>query len=334
MLVDDFDYFLPEELIAQKPLEERDASRLMVLKDSEIIHRRFREIVNYLEKGDVLVVNNSRVIPARLRGRKSTGGKVEALLIREVAGGWECLLRGRVKKGTEIVFGGNLKAEVLERQGERAVLSFNANGSLREIIEKIGEVPTPPYIKAKLEDKERYQTVYAKYEGSIAAPTAGFHFSEELLKALRDKGVEIAEVTLHVGLGTFMPVKVRRVEEHRMHEEFFTIEAREAEKINLALEEGRGVVAVGTTSMRALESAAREGRVVPGSSHTDLFIYPGYKFRLNYKGMITNFHLPKSTLLMLVCAFAGKERIFRAYEEAIKQRYRFYSFGDAMLLLR
>ncbi|GBE55077.1 S-adenosylmethionine:tRNA ribosyltransferase-isomerase [archaeon BMS3Bbin15] len=334
MLVDDFDYHLPENLIAQKPLEERDTSRLMVLDGRDIIHKHFRDLENYMNKGDVLVVNNSRVIPARLRGRKSTGGKIEVLLIRELATGWECLLRGRAGAGSELFFDGNLKARVLERHNEMAVLSFNAGSGLRSIIESIGEVPTPPYIKTKLEDSERYQTIYSKYEGSVAAPTAGFHFSEKLLKKLKNKGVEIAEITLHVGPGTFMPVKVKQIEKHKMHSEFFTIEAGEAEKINLALEEGKGVVAVGTTSVRALESATGEGRVIPKSSYTDIFIYPGYKFKLEYMGMITNFHLPKSTLLMLVCAFEGKERIFRAYEEAIKQRYRFYSFGDAMLLLR
>lgn len=334
MLVDDFDYHLPENLIAQRPPEERDTSRLMVLDGRNVIHKHFIDLENYMNKDDVLVVNNSRVIPARLRGRKSTGGKIEVLLIRELATGWECLLRGRAGAGTELFFDGNLKARVLERHNEMAILSFNARSELRSIIESIGEIPTPPYIKTKLEDTERYQTIYSKYEGSVAAPTAGFHFSEKLLKKLKNKSVEIAEITLHVGPGTFMPVKVKQIEKHKMHSEFFTIEAGEAEKINLALEEERGVVAVGTTSIRALESATREGRVIPQSSYTDIFIYPSYKFKLEYTGMITNLHLPKSTLLMLVCAFAGKDRIFRAYEEAIKQRYRFYSFGDAMLLLR
>ncbi len=332
MLVEEFDYPLPKELIAQKPLKNRDESRLMVLRGDEIIHAVFSQIDEFLERGDLLVVNNSRVIPARLRGRKSTGGRVELLLLQGEDTEWECLVKGRVKEGTELQFG-SLRARVLEKKGMEVKVKFSAPVVL-QILEKIGEMPTPPYIKEKLEEPERYQTIFAKKPGSVAAPTAGFHFSETLLKKLGDKGIEMAEITLHVGAGTFLPVKVKRVEEHKMHEEFFTVEAEQAEKINRALEEGRGVIAVGTTTIRTLESCTQEGRVVPGSGKTDLFIYPGYKFKLNYKGLITNFHLPKSTLLMLVCAFAGKERIFKAYEEAIKRRYRFYSFGDAMLIMR
>lgn len=333
MRVDKFDYTLPKELIAQEPLPERDSSRLMVLRGGEIVHRSFRDIVGCLDRGDLLVVNNSKVIPAKLRGRKSTGGRVELLLLSHKEMGWECLVRGRVKRGAKLSFAGNLEAEVLEKKGEKALLKFSANGSLKGFVDKVGMPPTPPYIKKKV-GRNDYQTVYAKREGSVAAPTAGFHFTERLLEELRAKHVEIAEVTLHVGMGTFQPVKVERVEHHRMHSEECFIEPKEAEKINLALEEGRGVVAVGTTSLRVMESAADRGRVLPGSFSTNLFIYPGYEFRLDYRGLVTNFHLPRSTLLMLVSAFTGREKILRAYSEAIRLGYRFFSFGDAMLILK
>ncbi|WP_456474086.1 tRNA preQ1(34) S-adenosylmethionine ribosyltransferase-isomerase QueA [Candidatus Pyrohabitans sp.] len=334
MRLSDFDYHLPKELIAQEPLRERDASRLMVLRGDEIEHRIFRELARYLEKGDLLVFNNSRVIPARLKGRKSTGGRVELLLVRELGKNlWECLFKGRLRAGAEISFPSGISARV-EQKGEGRLLVRFSGGDIRQAIWRIGEMPTPPYIKRRVDNPEEYQTVYASREGSIAAPTAGFHFTRELLTELRSLGVELAFITLHVGLGTFQPVKVEEVERHRMHEEHFDIPGEEAEKINSALEEGRRIFAVGTTTVRALESAFADGRVAPGVSATELFIYPGYEFKLPYSGLITNFHLPCSTLLMLVSAFAGRERIMRAYTEAVRRRYRFYSFGDAMLIFR
>jgi S-adenosylmethionine:tRNA ribosyltransferase-isomerase len=334
MKLRDFDYFLPKELIAQEPLRRRDASRLMVLRGDSIEHRIFREIVRYLEKGDLLIFNNSRVIPARLRGRKSTGGRVELLLVKELGENlWECLVKGRLREGAEISFPSGISAKVEQKSEGKLVVRFTG-GDIRQVMWKIGEMPTPPYIKRRVDNPEEYQTVYASKDGSIAAPTAGFHFTHELLAELRSRGVEFAFITLHVGLGTFLPVKVEEVEKHRMHEEHFEIPRNEAEKINRALEEGRRVFAVGTTTVRALESAFEDGGVVPGVSTTTLFIYPGYEFKVPYAGLITNFHLPRSTLLMLVSAFASRERILKAYREAIKHRYRFYSFGDAMLIFR
>jgi S-adenosylmethionine:tRNA ribosyltransferase-isomerase len=329
----DFDYHLPRELIAQAPLARRDASRLMVLRGDVIEHRIFREIVDYLHAGDLLVFNNSRVIPARLRGRKATGGRVELLLVKELGHNlWECMYRGRLREGTQLHFARGISARVEALRQGHAVVRFDG-GDIKRAMREIGEVPAPPYIRRRVSERE-YQTVYASRNGSIAAPTAGFHFTRELLDELRSLGVEFAFITLHIGPGTFLPVREEEVERHRMHEEQFEILPGEAERINRALEEGRRIFAVGTTTVRALESAFIGGRVEPGVASTRLFIYPGYEFKVRYAGMITNFHLPRSTLIMLVSAFAGRERILRAYREAVERRYRFYSFGDAMLIFR
>ena len=340
MDVKEFDYDLPEELIAQDPLKDRASSRLLVLdrKSGEIEHRHFRDIKSYLKKGDVLVINNTKVIPARLYGvKEQTGAAIEILLLKNKGEDvWETLVKPgkKAKPGTWIDFGdGLLKGEVIDvvEDGNR-LIRFHYEGIFHEILDQLGQVPLPPYITHKLEDRSRYSTVYEKYEGSAAAPTAGLHFTKELLQEIRDMGVEIAEVTLHVGLGTFRPVKVDKVEEHHMHSEFYSIEEEEARKINAAKEEGRRVIAVGTTSCRTLESAAdRKGHVKAGSGWTEIFIYPGFTFKI-LDALITNFHLPQSTLLMLVSALAGKENIMNAYQEAIRQQYRFFSFGDAMLI--
>ncbi|MDO5410082.1 MAG: tRNA preQ1(34) S-adenosylmethionine ribosyltransferase-isomerase QueA [Lachnospiraceae bacterium] len=340
MDVKEFDYDLPEELIAQDPLEDRASSRLLVLdkKTGEIEHRHFREIRSYLRAGDVLVINNTKVIPARLYGTKEgTGAAIEILLLKNKGNDiWETLVKPgkKAKPGTVISFGdGLLTGEVVDvvEEGNR-LIRFHYTGIFNEILDQLGQVPLPPYITHKLEDRSRYSTVYEKYEGSAAAPTAGLHFTRELLQEIREMGVEIAEVTLHVGLGTFRPVKVDKVEEHHMHSEFYSIEEEQAERINRAKAEGRRVIAVGTTSCRTLESAAdRKGHVKAGSGWTEIFIYPGFEFKI-LDALITNFHLPQSTLLMLISALAGKEKIMHAYEEAIKERYRFFSFGDAMLI--
>ena len=339
MKVTDFDYDLPKELIAQTPIEKRDESRLMVLDRSKetIEHRRFKDIVEYLKPGDVLVRNNTKVIPARLYGRKETGAHVEFLLLNNIEGDiWECIVRpgNKLHVGAKVSFGdGLLKAEVLETmEGGTRKVKFSYDGIFNEILDKIGLMPLPPYIHEALKDNDRYQTVYAKYEGSAAAPTAGLHFTEELLQKLQDMGVEIANVTLHVGIGTFRPVKEENVEEHKMHTEHFYIKKEDAEKINNAKKEGRRVIAVGTTSCRVLETIADEnGLVKETEADTGIFIYPGYKFKC-LDGLITNFHLPQSTLLMLVSALAGKDYIMRAYKEAVKEKYRFFSFGDAMFI--
>lgn len=340
MDVKEFDYELPEELIAQDPLEDRAASRLLVLNKNsgEIAHRTFRDIKAYLKAGDVLVINNTKVIPARLYGvKEGTGAAIEILLLKNKGNDvWETLVKPgkKAKPGTKIIFGdGLLKGEVIDvvEEGNR-LIRFSYTGIFNEILDQLGQVPLPPYITHKLEDRSRYSTVYEKYEGSAAAPTAGLHFTKELLQEIRRMGVQIAEVTLHVGLGTFRPVKVDKVEEHHMHSEFYSIEEDQAELINRAKEEGRRVIAVGTTSCRTLESAAdRKGHVKAGSGWTEIFIYPGFEFRI-LDALITNFHLPQSTLLMLISALAGKDQIMKAYEEAIKERYRFFSFGDAMLI--
>lgn len=326
MKLSDFDYFLPKELIAQSPIEPRDASRLMVLRE-HIEHRNFADITDYLEKGDTLVLNDSRVIPAKLSGRKSTGGRVEALVISKKDDEYQCLIKGKnIHKATELYFG-RFKAEVVEViKGDikKYVLRFNKNINLDEI----GEAPLPPYIKKKLNNKERYQTVYSKNEGSIAAPTAGLHFTEELLKQISKKGVNIAYVTLHVGAGTFMPV---RNEKHVIEGEYFSISKEDACMIN----ENKGkLIACGTTTVKVLESSCIDGKIIPKEGQSDLFIHPPYKFKSNIHAMITNFHLPRSTPLMLVCAFAGRDRVMRAYREAVANSYRFYSFGDAMLIFR
>ncbi|SMB98855.1 S-adenosylmethionine--tRNA ribosyltransferase-isomerase [Thermanaeromonas toyohensis ToBE] len=341
MRVEDFDYYLPPELIAQHPVEPRDASRLLVLhrKAGMLEHRRFYELPLYLKPGDILVLNDTRVIPARLLGKKAeTGGQVELLLLRPLRRDcWEALVRPgrRIPPGTELLFGqGELRAKVLERtpQGGRLV-EFKYEGEWEEILGRLGEVPLPPYIKEKLPDPERYQTVYASRPGSVAAPTAGLHFTPRLLKELKEKGVKIVYILLHVGLGTFRPVKEEVVEKHRMHAEYFCVDPEAARTINEARRQGGRVIAVGTTVVRTLETAATpEGEIKPREGLTELFIYPGYRFKA-VDGLITNFHLPRSTLLMLVCAFAGRERVLEAYQVAIKERYRFYSFGDAMLIL-
>ena len=340
MKKEDFYFDLPEELIAQDPLEDRSGSRLLVLdkETGETEHHIFREIVNYLNPGDCLVINDTKVIPARLIGEKEgTGAKVEVLLLKRKENYiWETLVKpGRkMKPGARLVFGnGLLKAEVIGvvEEGNR-LIRFEYEGIFEEILDQLGQMPLPPYITHQLEDKNRYQTVYAKHSGSAAAPTAGLHFTPELLDEIKEKGVEIAHVTLHVGLGTFRPVKVENIQEHHMHSEFYRIEQSEADKINRAKEEGHRVICVGTTSCRTVESAADEnGRLRECSGWTEIFIYPGYKFKV-LDALITNFHLPESTLIMLVSALAGREHVLAAYEEAIRERYRFFSFGDAMFI--
>ena len=340
MKVSDFDYDLPEELIAQTPIEKRDESRLMVLdrEKQTIEHRKFKNIIEYLKPGDVLVRNNTKVIPARIYGKKETGANVEFLLLHNIEEDiWECIVRpgNKLHIGTKVIFGdGLLKAEILDiMEGGTRKVKFYYNGIFNEILDKIGLMPLPPYIHEELKEKDRYQTVYAKYEGSAAAPTAGLHFTEELFEDLRKKGIEVANVTLHVGIGTFRPVKEETVEEHKMHTEHFYIKKEDVEKINNAKKEGRRVIAVGTTSCRVLESIADEnGFVKETEEDTGIFIYPGYKFKC-IDGLITNFHLPQSTLLMLVSALAGKEYIMKAYKEAVKEKYRFFSFGDAMFII-
>ena len=336
----DFYFDLPQELIAQDPLEDRSSSRLLVLdkETGAVSHHVFREIVNYLNPGDCLVLNNTKVIPARLLGeREGTGAHVEVLLLkRREKDVWETLVKPgkKCKPGTRLSFGeGLLKAEVLEtvEEGNR-LIHFEYEGIWEEVLDRLGEMPLPPYITHKLQDKNRYQTVYAKYEGSAAAPTAGLHFTEKLLNQIEGMGVNIAYVTLHVGLGTFRPVKEENVLEHHMHSEFYQITEEAAKKINDTKKAGGRIICVGTTSCRTIESAADENGVVhPGSDNTEIFIYPGYHFKV-LDALITNFHLPESTLVMLVSALAGRENVLNAYEEAIKERYRFFSFGDAMFI--
>jgi len=341
MKVSEFNYELPKELIAQHPLEKRDISRLMVLNrvNKQIEHRSFKDIIEYLNPGDCLVINNTKVIPARLYGIKQSDQKipVEFLLLKQIENDfWEVMVRPgrRLKVGTKVEFGeGILQAEILDvlENGNRKV-KFTYEGIFNEILDQIGMMPLPPYITEKLKDKDRYQTVYAKHEGSAAAPTAGLHFTNELLERIRAKGIEIANVTLHVGIGTFRPVKVENIEEHNMHSEHFYIKKEDAEKINKAKETNHNVIAVGTTSCRVLETIADEnGMVKETEGDTDIFIYPGYKFKCIDK-LITNFHLPESTLIMLVSTLAGKDFVMNAYEEAVKEKYRFFSFGDAMFI--
>lgn len=339
MKVSDFKYNLPEELIAQTPIEKRDTSRLMVLNKSKktIEHKIFKDILDYLEPGDVLVRNNTKVLPARLYGKKETGANVEFLLLNNIEGDiWECIVRpgNKLHVGTNVIFGEKLlKAKILEiMPGGTRKVEFEYQGIFNEILDQIGLMPLPPYIHEELKEKDRYQTVYAKYEGSAAAPTAGLHFTPELLEKIKEKGVEIANVTLHVGIGTFRPVKEETVENHQMHSEHFYIKQEDADKINKAKKNGKKVIAVGTTSCRVLESIANEkGEVQATEGDTQIFIYPGYKFKC-LDALITNFHLPESTLLMLVSALAGREYIMEAYEEAVKEKYRFFSFGDAMFI--
>ena len=341
MDVKDFYYDLPQELIAQDPLEDRSSSRLMVLDKitGEVEHRHFKDITEYLRPGDCLVINNTKVIPARLYGvKEGTEAKIEILLLKRKENDiWETLVKPgkKCKIGTKIVFGeGILTGEVVDivEEGNR-LIQFHYEGIFEEILDRLGQMPLPPYITHQLQDKNRYQTVYAKYDGSAAAPTAGLHFTPEMLQQVRDMGVEIAEVTLHVGLGTFRPVKETDVLKHHMHSEFYKIEQSEADKINKAKKEGHRVIAVGTTSTRTLESAADEnGFLTEKSGWTEIFIYPGYQFKV-IDALITNFHLPESTLVMLVSALAGREHVLAAYETAVEEKYRFFSFGDAMFIV-
>lgn len=341
MELKDFHFDLPEELIAQEPIANRDMSRLLVLdkNDGEITHRSFRDILEYLHSGDCLVLNNTRVIPARLFGvKKNSLGSIEFLLLnRKEKDVWEVILRPgkKAKPGARFLFGdGELEGEILEiLEGGNRLVRFHYQGIFEDVLDRLGNIPLPPYIKKQLEDRERYQTVYSKHEGSAAAPTAGLHFTKELLQQLADNGVIIAYVTLHVGLGTFRPVKVDNIMEHKMHSEYYELSAESAEIIKNAKINGGRVICVGTTSTRTLESIMqKKGKLQVDSGWTDIFIYPGYKFMLT-DGLITNFHLPESTLLMLVSALAGKDNIMRAYKEAIAERYRFFSFGDAMLII-
>jgi S-adenosylmethionine:tRNA ribosyltransferase-isomerase len=340
MKLKDFDFNLPEELIAQDPLQDRSSSRLLVLnkETGEVEHKIFKDIIDYFNEGDCLVLNNTRVIPARLIGaREKTHGKVEFLLLKRLQDDqWEVMVKpGRkAKPGDRVEFGdGLLRAEILEViEGGNRIVQFEYKGIFEQVLDELGQMPLPPYITHQLEDKERYQTVYAKHSGSAAAPTAGLHFTNELLETLQQKGVKIAYVTLHVGLGTFRPVKVDNILEHNMHSEYYFIEQQEADKINETKKNGKRVIAVGTTSSRTLESIADEnGFVKESHGWTDIFIYPGYKFKA-VDCLITNFHLPESTLIMLVSALAGRENVLNAYEIAVKERYRFFSFGDAMFI--
>lgn len=340
MKTSDFDYDLPQELIAQHPAAQRDHSRLLVMdkKSGAVEHRLFKDIVEYLHAGDVLVLNNTKVIPARIFGVKEGGtAKIEVLLLKRdetLPNTWEVLVHPgkRCKVGTVIDFGeGRLKGEVIANTSAGRKITFHFDGIFEEILDELGTMPLPPYIHEQLEDQNRYQTVYAKVDGSAAAPTAGLHFTTALLDTLREKGVEIEEVLLHVGLGTFKPVDEENIEDHEMHSEYYEISADTARRINQAKDEGRRIISVGTTSTRALESAARDGRLVAGSGWTTIFIYPGYQWQI-VDGLITNFHLPKSTLMMLVSTLSTRENILRAYEEAVRERYRFFSFGDAMFI--
>ena len=340
MKVSDFKYELPEELIAQVPIEKRDESRLMILdrEKQTIEHKVFKDILDYLEPGDCIVRNNTKVLPARLYGKKETGANVEFLLLNRIEGDtWESIVRpgNKLRAGAKVVFGnGLLEAEILDTMpGGTRKVQFKYEGIFNEILDKIGLMPLPPYIHEELKQKDRYQTVYARYEGSAAAPTAGLHFTDELLIKLEEKGVKIANVTLHVGIGTFRPVKVENIEEHEMHSEHYYIKQEDVDKINETKKQGKRVIAVGTTSCRVLETIAstEDGTVKVTEGDTKIFIYPGYKFKC-IDGLITNFHLPESTLLMLISALAGKEYVMNAYEEAVKEKYRFFSFGDAMFI--
>ena len=340
MKTSDFYYDLPEELIAQTPLQQRDTSRLMVLnrKSGEVTHKHFYDILDYLQPGDCLVMNDSRVLPARLLGHRPTGGAVEVLLLKDLGNKrWECLCKpGRkMQVGNEVIFGdGELTASVVEvKEDGNRVVEFRYEGIFLEVLERLGKMPLPPYIKAELADQERYQTVYSREVGSAAAPTAGLHFTKELLEKIREKGVKTAFVTLHVGLGTFRPVKAENILEHHMHSELCMMSAETAAILNETKANGGRVICVGTTSCRTLESLVNEdGSFEEKSRWTEIFIYPGYTFKA-MDGLITNFHLPESTLVMLVSAFAGREHVLAAYEEAVKNRYRFFSFGDAMTIL-
>lgn len=349
----DFYYDLPEELIAQDPLDDRSSSRLLVLDKNtgEFKHEHFSNIINYLKKGDCLVLNNTKVIPARLIGERivddiepkkgfeppKPGAAVEVFLLKRIdANRWETIVKPgkKLKEGAKVSFGTGELTGVIEsvKDDGNRIVKFNYNGIFEEVLDRLGEMPLPPYITHELKDKNRYQTVYAKYEGSVAAPTAGLHFTKELLEKIKDNGIDIAEVTLHVGLGTFRPVKEDNILDHHMHSEFYIVTSEAADKINNCKKNGGRVICVGTTSCRTIESAANDnGVVIPQSADTEIFIYPGYKFKV-LDCLITNFHLPESTLIMLVSALAGREHVLAAYEEAVKEKYRFFSFGDAMFL--
>ncbi len=336
MQLSDFDYFLPSYLIAQYPAKRRSDSRLLVLskRAGSIEHRRFSDIIDYLKQGDLLILNNTKVFPARLSGKKATGGRIEVLLLRDIGDGtWECMTGGSLKKGAIVIFNNKLKAEIEEDLGEgRKRIRFDG---LERLIESYGQVPLPPYIKrdATVSDRKRYQTVYAKVKGAVAAPTAGLHFSQGIIERIKNKGIRIEEITLHVGPGTFKPVKCNDVSQHRMEPEYFRITEDAARAVNDVKKRKGRVIAVGTTSAKALESAVDGlGILRPKEGYSDLFIYPPFRFKV-IDAMLTNFHLPKSTLLMLVSAFAGRELILRAYNEAVKEGYRFYSYGDAMLII-
>ncbi|EAX46757.1 S-adenosylmethionine--tRNA-ribosyltransferase-isomerase [Thermosinus carboxydivorans Nor1] len=339
MLVTDFDYYLPEELIAQQPCEPRDHSRLLVLdrRTGNIEHRRFYNLPDYLQPGDTLVFNNTKVIPARLIGAKAgTGGKIEVFLLNRLTSDeWETLVKPgkRARPGTQVVFGDELSCEILASTdyGGR-IVRFNYSGVFEDILDRLGETPLPPYIKTRLADKDRYQTVYAKERGSAAAPTAGLHFTPELLDRIKAKGINLAFITLHVGLGTFRPVTVSNITQHTMHREYYSVSPETAALINQTKQAGGRIIAVGTTAVRTLETVGAGGFVESGSGWTDIFIYPGYRFKI-VDALVTNFHLPQSTLLMLVSALAGRENIMNAYHVAVREKYRFFSFGDAMLIL-
>lgn len=331
MRINEFDYSLPRDAIAQMPVMPRDACKLMVLKNGRIYHHFFYEIGDYLTKGDVLVLNNTYVRKVRLYGKKETGGKIEVLILGKKNEGYECLVKGKVKEGKKIHLN-NIEAVVKRKEGGRCILDIPLE---MDEIEKMGEMPLPPYIKERIDEKtaELYQTVFAEKKGSVASPTAGLHFTRALLQKLRKNGIEIVFLTLHVGIGTFMPIKCNEIEEHKMEKEYYEIGEEEARKINEAMEERKKIIAVGTTVVKALESSSRDGYVYPFSGWSDLFIYPGYTFQSPITGILTNFHMPKSTPLLLVSSFAGKEKIMEAYQVALKKDYRFLSFGDAMLIL-
>jgi S-adenosylmethionine:tRNA ribosyltransferase-isomerase len=338
MQLSEFDYLLPKHLIAQRPKEPRDSSRMMVLQKDRIEHKTFRDFVEYLKEGDILVLNDSRVLHARLLGKKGTGGKVDLLLVERIEGNtWACLISGKnIRTETELIFGeGELKGKVKQKADDgKYEVEFEHVGTFEEIIQKIGIMPTPPYIKKILKDPKIYQTIYAKEDGSIAAPTAGLHFTDPFLDTLRSKGIEIVTVTLHISIGTFLPVKSEDVLEHKMDPECFKIKPTVARKINQSKRNGKRIFAVGTTAVKTLESACNEkGEITKLEGKSDLFIYPGYEFKFGLNGLLTNFHLPKSTLIMLVSAYAGRDTILNAYKIAIDNSYRFYSFGDSMLLL-
>ena len=328
MMLDDFDYTLPQELIAQNPCQPRDSCRLMVMEEDTITHCYFRDIVNFLQRGDVMVLNNTQVRPARLHGQKATGGKIELLLLGRTKGLYRCLIKGHVREGTDITVE-NISGTILEKQGGQYLVRFPVD---MDTLEQRGEMPIPPYVKEDI-TPDLYQTVYTCNKGSVASPTAGLHFTKRLLTRLQTKGIHLVFITLHIGIGTFLPVRNNDITQHHMEPEHYLVSEEAAESLNTAIAENRRIIAVGTTCVKTLETVAHHTGVTPGEGYSDLFIYPGYTFHMPLHGIMTNFHLPKSTLYMLVCAYAGIDKMRHAYEEAIKEQYRFYSFGDAMLIL-